>query len=196
MKATKQYFPVVLFIVLYKVVLTFESVAAIPGVIEWPFTWKFLTVTNFHSKVCFWALSISRIDLVSKNLLAIFFRNCRKRNNWEKICHGCFQLARKILVTFAIFAIFVDISGSFLVSFFSKSCYLLDLLFLRFLWYCKWFSYIIFSQLFLWRQLRKKFSSKFLLTRSILDISELYSLMLVVVVVLWWWWHCFHILQT
>ena len=34
MKATEQYFPVVLFIVLYKVVLTFESVAAIPGVIE------------------------------------------------------------------------------------------------------------------------------------------------------------------
>ena len=48
------------------------------------------------------------------------------------ICHGCFQLARKILVTFAIFA---DISGSFLVSFFSKYWFLLDLLFLRFLWY-------------------------------------------------------------
>ena len=37
------------------------------------------------------------------------------------ICHGCFQLARKILVTLAIFAIFADISGSFLVSFFCKS---------------------------------------------------------------------------
>ena len=34
------------------------------------------------------------------------------------ICHGCFQLARKILVTFAIFA---DVSGPFLVSPFSKS---------------------------------------------------------------------------
>ena len=45
------------------------------------------------------------------------------------ICHGCFQLAGKILVIFAIFA---DISGPFLVSFFfflSKSWFLL---FLRF----------------------------------------------------------------
>ena len=30
MKATEQYFPVVLFIILYKVVLTFESVGKIP----------------------------------------------------------------------------------------------------------------------------------------------------------------------
>ena len=30
MKATKQYFPVVLFIMLYRVVLTFKSVAEIP----------------------------------------------------------------------------------------------------------------------------------------------------------------------
>ena len=36
---------------------------------------------------------------------------------------------------------------------------------------CKWFSYIVFSQLFLLRQLRQKFAGKFLLTRSILDIS-------------------------
>ena len=45
------------------------------------------------------------------------------------ICHGCFQLARKMLVTFAIFA---DISGPFLASLLSKSWFLLDLLFLRF----------------------------------------------------------------
>jgi len=32
MKATEQYFPVVLFIVLYKVVLTFESLDEIPSV--------------------------------------------------------------------------------------------------------------------------------------------------------------------
>jgi len=32
MKATEQYFPVVLFIVLYKLVLTFESVDEIPNV--------------------------------------------------------------------------------------------------------------------------------------------------------------------
>ena len=29
---------------------------------------------------------MSRIDLVSKNLLANGFRNCRKRSNWEKLC--------------------------------------------------------------------------------------------------------------
>ena len=34
------------------------------------------------------------------------------------ICRGCFQLAWKILVTFAIFAIFADISGSFSASLF------------------------------------------------------------------------------
>ena len=51
------------------------------------------------------------------------------------ICHGCFQLARKILVSFAIFAVFADISGPFLVSSFSKSGILLNLLFLRFLRY-------------------------------------------------------------
>ena len=54
------------------------------------------------------------------------------------ICHGCFKLARKILVTFAIFAIFADISGPFLASSFSKSWFLLDLLFLRFLRYLSW----------------------------------------------------------
>ena len=49
------------------------------------------------------------------------------------ICHGCVKLAGKILVTFAIFAIFADISGSFLASSVSKSWFLLDLLFLRYL---------------------------------------------------------------
>ena len=49
------------------------------------------------------------------------------------ICHGCFQLARNILVTFAIFAILADFSGLFLVSSFSKTRVLLNLLFLRFL---------------------------------------------------------------
>ena len=49
------------------------------------------------------------------------------------ICHGCFQLAGKILVTFAIFAIFGDISGPFLASFFFLSlefcciCYFCDI---------------------------------------------------------------------
>ena len=48
------------------------------------------------------------------------------------ISHRCFKLARKILVTFAIFA---DISGPLLISSFSKSGILLHLLFFRFLRY-------------------------------------------------------------
>ena len=51
------------------------------------------------------------------------------------ICRGCFQLARKILVSFAIFTIFADISGPFLASSICESWFLLDLLFLRFLRY-------------------------------------------------------------
>ena len=107
--------------------------------------------------------------LFSKSrILLNFFYFCN-------ICHGCFQLARKILVIFAIFAIIADISGSFLVSPFSKSrillnvCYicdfcghfgvflgffffkswfLLDLLFLRFLRYLLvifWHNFISFA---------------------------------------------------
>ena len=49
--------------------------------------------------------------------------------------YGCFKPARKILVTFAIFA---DLSGPFLASSFSKSRILLHLLFLRFLGYLSW----------------------------------------------------------
>ena len=52
--------------------------------------------------------------------------------NFCDISHRCFKLARKILVTFAIFA---DISGPLLISSFSKSGILLHLLFLRFLRY-------------------------------------------------------------
>ena len=54
-----------------------------------------------------------------------------------------------MLVTFAIFAIFADISGSFLASFFSKSWLSLDLLFLRFLRYLLVILGQIFSELFL-----------------------------------------------
>ena len=43
MKATEQYFPVELFIMLYKVVQNFESVDGITEV--WPFKWKLLTST-------------------------------------------------------------------------------------------------------------------------------------------------------
>ena len=45
------------------------------------------------------------------------------------ICHWCFKLARKILVTFASFAIFADILWLFLASFPSKSGILFYLLF-------------------------------------------------------------------
>ena len=48
------------------------------------------------------------------------------------------RIARKILVTFATFAIFADISGPFLISSFSRSGVLLNLLFLRFLQYLSW----------------------------------------------------------
>ena len=48
------------------------------------------------------------------------------------ISHRCFKLARKNLVTLAIFA---DISGPLLISSFSKSGILLHFLFLRFLRY-------------------------------------------------------------
>ena len=92
---------------------------------------------------------------------------CNKIPDLERKEAERFQRAKNILVTFAIFA---DISGFFLASFVSKSWFLLDLL-LIFCDTCKWFSDIIFFQLFLLRQLRRKIASKFLLTRSILDIN-------------------------
>ena len=54
------------------------------------------------------------------------------------LSHGYYELPRQILVTFAIIAIFADISGSFLASSFSKSWFLLDFIFLRFLRYLSW----------------------------------------------------------
>ena len=38
---------------------------------------------------------MSRIDLVSKNLLPNFFRNCRKRNNEKKLCKKITYKCRK-----------------------------------------------------------------------------------------------------
>ena len=41
-------------------------------------------------------LHMSRIDLVSKNLLANFFRNCRKKYNWQKImAESHLQISKK-----------------------------------------------------------------------------------------------------
>ena len=58
--------------------------------------------------------NMSRIDLVSKNLLANVFRNCRKRNTVieKKLCqkitykYQSFHIAKNILLTFEIFATF------------------------------------------------------------------------------------------
>ena len=59
---------------------------------------------------------MSRIDLVSQNLLANVFRNCRKRNTVieKKLCqkitykmkYQSFHIAKNILLTFEIFATF------------------------------------------------------------------------------------------
>ena len=38
---------------------------------------------------------MSRIDLVTKNLPVSFFRNCRKRNNWKKLCQKITYKYRK-----------------------------------------------------------------------------------------------------
>ena len=50
MKATEQYFPVVLFIMLYKVVLTFESVDEI---LKCDHSSKTSLVVLFHGIICF-----------------------------------------------------------------------------------------------------------------------------------------------
>ena len=52
MKATEQYFPVVLFIMLYKVVLTFESLKLKLSRWNsevWPFKWKLLSSTFLYA---------------------------------------------------------------------------------------------------------------------------------------------------
>ena len=95
---------------------------------------------------------MSRIDLVSKNLLANVFRNCHKRNTViEK------KLCQKITYKYQSFHI-------------AKIFFLL----LRFLRPLLYFFYtfliaVLFKSFLL--KLRKTFASKFLLTRSILDIS-------------------------
>ena len=96
---------------------------------------------------------MSRIGLVSKNLLANVFRNCRKRNTVieKKLCqkitykYQSFHIAKSILLTFEIFAIF-----AIFLLYFSDSRYFKSFLL----------------------KLRQQFASKFLLTRSTLDISD------------------------
>ena len=55
MKATEQYFPVVLFIMLYKVVLTFESVDEIPKLIIQ------ITVPEHHFSVVLFIMYAVRV---------------------------------------------------------------------------------------------------------------------------------------
>ena len=100
---------------------------------------------------------MSRINLVSKNLLANVFCNCRKRNTvTEK------NYVRKSLTNINLFT--------------QQKIFFLLLRFLRRLLY---FFYtfliaVLFKSFLL--KLRKTFASKFLLTRSILDISEIDTL--------------------
>ena len=54
------------------------------------------------------------------------------------ICHGCFSSQEKSLLLLRFLRYFSDISGPFLVSSFSKSGILLNLLFLQFLRYLSW----------------------------------------------------------
>ena len=54
MKAIEQYFHVVLFIMLYKVVLTFKSLDKNPSV--WPFKWKLLSSTFMWFCLLYWRL--------------------------------------------------------------------------------------------------------------------------------------------
>ena len=109
-----------------------------------------------------------------------------------------FHIVRKILVTFTIFAKFADISRPFLTFCLSKCSIPLNCYSCYFCYIC--YSYSVFSHnkknssyfcdfcdisyffytfliaVFLKSfllKLRKQFASKFLLTRSILDISEL-----------------------
>ena len=42
-------------------------------------------IIQYHYHLILVKSLMSRIDLVSRNLLANCFRNCRKRNNWENI---------------------------------------------------------------------------------------------------------------
>ena len=120
------------------------------------YCWKFAPFCERHSFLCIvavcwwkneaytdWYYSILLLSLIINSvtfrgpywfLLFLSLKFCYICYFCD-ICHGCFKLARKILVTFAIFAMFADISGPFLISSFPKSRILLNLLFLRFLRY-------------------------------------------------------------
>ena len=74
----------------------------------------------------FLASFLSKSGILLNSLFLSFLRYLSRAG------HGCFQLERKNLVTFAIFA---DILGPFLASLLSKSGILSHLLFLRFVRY-------------------------------------------------------------
>ena len=60
MKATEQYFPVVLFIMLYKVILTFESVDEI---LEYDHSNENSLVVLLHGNICFSAFENMEIEI-------------------------------------------------------------------------------------------------------------------------------------
>ena len=88
MKATDQYFPVVLFIMLYKV--TFESVDEI---IVWPFKWKQLSTLQYFSVVMFIVLykTVLTVDSMNKILnksrwgAPLLWYECVKKYNCLKV---------------------------------------------------------------------------------------------------------------
>ena len=71
MKATEQYFPVVLFIILYKVVLSFESVDEIPKV--WPFKWKMKATEQYFPVLLF--IMLHRVVLTFESVNGLHHLN-------------------------------------------------------------------------------------------------------------------------
>ena len=87
-KATEQYFPVVLFNMLYKVFLTFESVDEnYPKV--WPFKWKLLSIT-FLLYCLFNAVQGGYGEPFHQNLMTVltqgfFVDQYSTKQNWDLI---------------------------------------------------------------------------------------------------------------
>ena len=76
MKATEQYFPVVLFIMLYKVILTFESVGEI---LKYDHSNESYTAVLSSGTVCFLTFCESEFPTFSPTFKEVFilFRKCK-----------------------------------------------------------------------------------------------------------------------
>ena len=132
MKATEQYFPVVLFIMLYKVILTFES-GWNPKV--WPFKWKLLSSTFLWCcllccRRLFYHLSLGKIlkndhsnesYLLKYFLVALFIL----LYNWTgSDCYGwevhslvLFIMAYKVVLAVKLITVFIT-NSTLVVAFF------------------------------------------------------------------------------